>query len=207
MTVVQATKIVRLRVRRAWHSLLLIVLRYRRRARSLDAPTLDVRHHRDLRLPLGRARRAIARSSRRSRSSMRPRGPDAGGTWISAGRPRRARQPAAGDHRPLDEGTQPMFDVGARAGDRLQRRDLQPPRAARVARARRRAVPLADRHRSAPAALSARRRGDARTAARHVRLRHLGRARAADVRRARSVRHQAALLRRRRRRRSASPRR
>ena len=129
---------------------------------------------------------------------MRSRGPDAGDAWISDdGR-------VGFGHRRLaiidlsPGGAQPMHRGALR--HHLQRRDLQLSRAARGARSGAGGaftsqsdtevlLQLYDEERS----------GDARRAARHVRLRALGRRAAADAAGARSVRHQAAVLRRRRR--------
>ena len=127
-----------------------------------------------------------------SETSCAHRGPDGEGTG-----PRRAGTSASrtagstiidlDDRRPADARRRRQLD-------HLQRRDLQLPRAA--PRARRGRLPHDVRHRGRPARLP---RAGApalrRAAARHVRVRDLGRGARTALLRARPLRHQAALLR------------
>ena len=82
----------------------------------------------------------------------------------------------------------------------LQRRGVQPPDADGAAAGRRRAVPHALRHRDGAARVRAARRGGARGAARHVRVRDVGSADADADAGARPLRREAAVLRAARRR-------
>ena len=140
-----------------------------------------------------RHRRRRARTPDARGHAGRARSPRARRSGHVPGRRRRARHDAAGDHRPRHR--PPADDQRRRQHDpRLQRRDLQLPRAARRARSARPSLPHAERHRGDPAGLGGRRRGLRRAPARDVRLRHLGRAPAHALPGARSRRQEAALL-------------
>ena len=97
------------------------------------------------RRPTGRRWSACATRWRRA-------GPDGEGIWLDG--TRRHGAPAAGDHRPLRARRPADARRRARPRGRLQRLHLQPPRAARRARAARPRVPLDLRHRGDPARLA-----------------------------------------------------
>ena len=119
------------------------------------------------------------------------RGPDGEGIHLDG--PRRARPSAAVDHRPLRRRERADDERGRLAVARLQRRDLQLPRAAAQPRG---PPPLQEpgRRRGDPAPLRGEGRRRGRGARRHVRLRALGRAQAAPAARARPRGQEAALL-------------
>ncbi len=130
----------------------------------------------------------------RIHAALAPRGPDGEGHWSSPDGRLAARPPAARDSGPL-AGRRAADDELRRAlHDRLQRRDLQLPRARRGAGARGRSPAHPLRHGGHPRALAAGGSTGAGEAARHVRLGRLGRARGRARPGARPVRHQAALL-------------
>ena len=123
----------------------------------------------------------------------RHRGPDESGTWNDAdvvfGFNRLSIIDVEGSHQPLRVRRRPLHD-------RLQRRDLQLPRAARRAGPRARGhVRDRGRHRGDRRRLPPLGPGGGGPPARDVRVPDLGRPGAGAVRRARPVRHQAAVLR------------
>ena len=90
----------------------------------------------------------------RMRDTMAHRGPDGADTWVDA-ETRRSRSPASLDHRSVGVRQPADVERGRHALDHLQRRDLQPPRAASRTGANRPA-PLEDRpfrHRGDPSRL------------------------------------------------------
>ena len=133
-----------------------------------------------------------------TRDAMRARGPDGSGAWWSAD-----RRCGLG-HRRLaildlsDRASQPMASADGKIVVTFNGEIYNYRAAARRTRSGRRALPDQFRYGSASASLCARRRGDGAPAARHVRLRHLGREAARAVSRSRPLRHQAALHRKRR---------
>ena len=143
------------------------------------------------------ARRVERETLERMRDVLAHRGPDDAGIYFDG---------AVGlGHRRLSivdvaAGHQPMTNEDGSLLHRLQRRGLQPRRLSRRTRSARPRLPHALRHRNDSSSLRRRRRALRRTAARHVRLRHLGQARPRTVHRARPARRQAALLRSHRRR-------
>ena len=145
---------------------------------------------RDLRnrLDAGRGRPGAARGDERDARPPRAR---LGGNR----RPRRrgTRGAAARDHRPRHRRSADP-ERGRDGPRRPERRDLQLPRAAPRARARRPPLPHARRHRGARACLRGVGRHVRAAAARDVRGGDLGRPAAAPAARARPVRDQAALL-------------
>ena len=108
---------------------------------------------------------------KRMRDVLRHRGPDGEGLWIDGpvglGHRRLAIVDVAGGH-------QPMANEDGTRVDRLQRRDLQPRRAAPRPRGARPSLPHALRHRDDPPPLRGGGRALRRAAARHVRLRASG---------------------------------
>src|SRR5207245_1859141 len=100
---------------------------------------------------------------------------------------------APGDHRSRD-GPAAHERPHRTLLDRLQRRDLQLPPAARRAGGRRASVPDAQRHRGHPPRVRRVRRGVRRAPLRHVRLRHLGRRGTSAVPCSRPAGEEAALL-------------
>ncbi len=92
-------------------------------------------------------------------------------------------------------GQQPMLSARWPGRPQLQRRGLQLPRTASRAGSARSSVPVADRFRGGAERLARVGPGVRRPLQRHVRIRHLGQARAGTVPGARPLRHQAALLR------------
>ena len=111
---------------------------------------------------------------------MPHRGPDDAGTWVSDD-----RRVAFGHRRlsivDLSRCRPPADDErGRHALDHLQRRDLQPRRAARRARGQGPRLPLAHRHRDDPPPLRGGGPALRRAAARDVRVRDLGRAHGAN---------------------------
>src|SRR5206468_1384581 len=120
--------------------------------------------------------------------------PRAGRRGRLCGRPRGIGHAAAQHHRP---GRRAPTDFQRRSvqGHRLQRRDLQLPRAAARAAAARTHIHVAGRYRDDSASLRRARSAVCRAAPRHVRVRHLGRDDPDVAPRARPVWHQAALCR------------
>ena len=127
----------------------------------------------------------------RMRDVIAHRGPDDAGTVRR--RPGRARPPPA-EHRRSGRRAPAAVERRRHGLDRLQRRDLQPRRRPARARSRRPPLPHAVRHRDDRPRLRGVGRRLRRAPARHVRVRDLGRAAPAAAARARSPRHQAALL-------------
>ena len=107
---------------------------------------------------------ATRRRSTAMRDTMRHRGPDDAGSWADPEAPRRARPPPALDRRPLARRPQPDAERGRHGLDHLQRRGLQPPRAARGARGEGPRLPLA-RRTPRRSSTSTRRRGRAASSA------------------------------------------
>ena len=109
-------------------------------------------------------------------------------------RPGGARSPPPLDHRPFAEWRPADAQRGRDPHRHLQRRDLQPSRAARGADREGPRLPLALRYRGTGARLRGMGRGAPRAARRHVCVRHLGRAQTAPLPRPRPARKEAALL-------------
>ena len=145
-----------------------------------------------------RRRPSTRASCARMRDHMAARGPDGAGTWF-----RTTDRVGLGSRRLAiidlsDDGSQPMVSADGHLRRHVQRRDLQLPGVA--ARAGRHAGPPSARNptpRCCCISMPPRGRRWCATA-RHVRVRDVGRRKARLVARARSLRHQAALLRRRR---------
>ncbi len=145
------------------------------------------------RLPEPRPR--AARRPRPGRAhDRRDRAPRSRRERLARRRPRGARPPPAVDHRPVRRRRPADDQRGRHRLDHLQRRDLQLPRSARGARGPRPCVPQPLRHRGARPRLRGVGRRPAGAPLRDVRLRHLGRAQAAPLPRARPAGQEAALL-------------
>src|SRR5436190_875014 len=164
-----------------------------RLSRFLGLPSaLELTHvrHRGNRQPRPQGDRGRSASQTDARRAPPSR---AGRRGPAARRAGRTRPPPAGDHR--RGGRPPAHGQRGRDHlDRLQRRDLQPRRAAPGPRGAGPPLPDAQRHRDDRARVRRRWRALRRAPGWHVRLRALGSAPGAAAPRARSARHQAAVL-------------
>src|SRR5436190_644690 len=157
------------------------------RSRALELTHVWHRGNRQARPQGDRGRSASQTDARRAPPSR------AGRRGPAARRAGRTRPPPAGDHR--RGGRPPAHGQRGRDHlDRLQRRDLQPRRAAPGPRGAGPPLPDAQRHRDDRARVRRRWRALRRAPGWHVRLRALGSAPGAAAPRARSARHQAAVL-------------